>query len=374
MAHAYTPGLKVAARTIIEKTRKLPLLGEVLVKKGDKIPAPTIVAKTELPGKVYPINVAGQLGLGKANELMECMLKKDGDNVKKGELVAQSKGFFGFFRSEYKAPINGTITQISNITGQVIFNAPAIPVQIDAYVDGEVKEEIPNEGVIIKTEGVHIQGIIGLGGETFGEIKIIATDPAQVVEEDQITDELKGKIIVCGSKITTQALAKAGKIGVSGVITGGFDYQDIKDILGEDLGVAITGHEDIGYTLILTEGFGTIPMADRTYNLLKKYEGYKASINGATQIRAGVMRPEIIIVHDHQLEDSTHKNYAQSGLERGDQIRIIRAPYFGKLGKVISLPVELHKVESGTWVRVMTAEVDGKEVLIPRANVEVIEK
>ncbi len=374
MAHAYTPGLKVAAKTLIEKTRKLPLLGQVLVKKGDKIPSATIVAKTELPGKVYPINVAGQLGLGKASELTESMLKKEGDVVKQGEVVAKSKGFFGLFRTEYKAPINGTITQISHITGQVIFNAPAIPVEIDAYVDGIVKEEIPEEGVIMETEGVHIQGIIGLGGEAYGDIMIVAKDPSETVTADMINESMKGKIIVCGSRIMTDALDKARKIGVSGVITGGFDYQDIKNILGKDLGVAITGHENIGYTLILTEGFGTIPMADRTFNLLKKYNGSRASINGSTQIRAGVMRPEIIITHDDQFEDKTSKNYAQSGLEKGDLIRIIRAPYFGKLGKVISLPVELQKVESGTWVRVMTAEVDGEEVLVPRANVEVIEK
>lgn len=374
MAHAYTPGLKVAAKTVIEKTRKLPLLGKVLVKKGDIIPSTTIVAKTELPGKVYPINVAGQLGLGKASELTESMLKKEGDLVKQGEVVAKSKGFFGFFRTEYKAPINGTITQISHITGQVIFNAPAIPVEIDAYVDGLVKEEIPEEGVVMQTEGVHIQGIIGLGGEAYGEIMMVAKDPSETVTVDMIKPDMKGKIIICGSRIMTDALDKAREFGIRGVITGGFDYQDIKDILGRDLGVAITGHENIGYTLILTEGFGNIPMADRTFNLLKKYNGSSASINGSTQIRAGVMRPEIIITHDEQLEDTSTKNYAQAGLEQGDLIRIIRAPYFGKLGKVISLPVELQQVESGTWVRVMTAEVDGKEVLVPRANVEVIEK
>lgn len=373
MAHAYTPGLKVASKTSIEKTRKLPLLGEVLVKKGDNIPSETIVAKTELPGKVYPKNVAGELGLGKANELIDCMLKKEGDSVKSGEIVAQSKGFFGLFKSEYKAPIDGTITQISHITGQVIFNSAAIPVQIDAYVDGDVIEEIPQEGVVMKTEGVHIQGIIGLGGESYGEIMMVAKAPDDIVKTDMINESMKGKILICGSKIMTDALTKAQKIGVAGVITGGFDYQDIKDILGHDLGVAITGHENIGYTLILTEGFGTIPMADRTFNLLKKYEGYKASINGATQIRAGVMRPEIIITHDNPVDVVT-KNYAQAGLEAGDQIRIIRSPYFGKLGKVVRLPVELQKVESGTWVRVMTAEVDGVEVTIPRANVEVIEK
>jgi len=162
-------------------------------------------------------------------------------------------------------------------------------------------------------------------------------------------------------------------MGVIGVIAGGFDYQDIKDILGKDLGVAITGHEKIGLTLILTEGFGTIPMAGRTFHLLKKYAGRFASINGATQIRAGVMRPEIIITHNDDVPAST-KDYTTSGMEPGDQIRVIRAPYFGKLGIVKSLPVEQTQVESGAWVRVLTAEIDGEEVLLPRANIEMIEK
>ncbi|MDA3838931.1 MAG: hypothetical protein PF574_08120 [Candidatus Delongbacteria bacterium] len=374
MAHAYTPGLKVAAKIAIEKTRKLPLLGDVLVKKDDQIDAKTIVAKTELPGKVYPINVAGQLALGKASELPEAMLKKEGDRVEKGEMVAQSKGFFGFFKSEYKAPITGTINQISGITGQVIFNAPAIPVEIDAYVDGKVLEELPKEGVIMGTEGVHIQGIIGLGGETQGEIMMACDSPDTILDENMITESMKGKVIVAGAKATLKALKKAKEIGVNGIITGCFEYQDIKEILGRDLGVAITGHEKIGFTLILTEGFGTIPMANRTFDLLKKYVGHKASINGATQIRAGVMRPEIIITHDDQLDKDGSKNYETAGIEAGDQIRIIRAPYFGKLGTVVSLPVEKHKVESGTWVRVLVANVDGKDVLIPRANIEMIEK
>ena len=36
-------------------------------------------------------------------------------------------------------------------------------------------------------------------------------------------------------------------------------------------------------------------MAEQTFALLKAREGMKTSINGATQIRAGVVRPEILI-------------------------------------------------------------------------------
>ena len=37
MAMAYTPGLKRKASTVITKTRKLPIKGEVLVKEGERI-------------------------------------------------------------------------------------------------------------------------------------------------------------------------------------------------------------------------------------------------------------------------------------------------------------------------------------------------
>ena len=71
-----------------------------------------------------------------------------------------------------------------------------------------------------------------------------------------------------------------------------------RNFFGYDLGVAITGSEEIGITLVITEGFGKIPMAQRTFELLKSRTGAKTSINGATQIRAGVVRPEIIIPHN----------------------------------------------------------------------------
>ena len=52
---------------------------------------------------------------------------------------------------------------------------------------------------------------------------------------------------------------------------GGVDYNTISKILGYSLGVAITGTENTT-TLILTEGFGEINMAERTFNLLKGNE------------------------------------------------------------------------------------------------------
>jgi outer membrane lipoprotein SlyB len=60
---------------------------------------------------------------------------------------------------------------------------------------------------------------------------------------------------------------------VKGVIVGGINGVTINEFLGYEIGVAITGHEDVGLTLIITEGFGRMRMSDRTFNLLKKNEG-----------------------------------------------------------------------------------------------------
>jgi hypothetical protein len=104
------------------------------------------------------------------------------------------------------------------------------------------------------------------------------------------------------------------------------------------------------------------------------------SIDGATQIRAGVIRPEIIVPRSEPgkkrpnipLDDG--KEYAE-GLKAGTLVRIIRQPFFGSLARVIGLPVSLQKMETESKVRVLEVELqDGKLLTLPRANVEIFEE
>jgi hypothetical protein len=372
LAHAYTPGLRVAENTVVRKERRLPLLGEVLVKVGDRLPAETIVAKTELPGKVQTMNAANVLGI-EPDEIERCLIVKPGDPVKEGQVVARAKSFFGLFKAKAQAPITGTLESFSDTTGQVLFREPPQPVQINAYLDGMVTKVFEKEGIEIESRGSFIQGIFGVGGETFGVIHMMVESPDRTLDESMIDGDLSGKILVGGSYVTLAAVWKAVKAGAKGVVAGGFSNMELKQLLGYEQGVAITGTEEFGLTLILTEGFGKINMAHKTFDLLRKNEGLKASISGATQIRAGVIRPEIIIAHPEQ---ALVKETAEEvrGLEEGDIIRIIRAPYFGKLGKVSGLPSALQKLESEAMVRVLEVELEnGDHVILPRANIERIE-
>lgn len=374
MTHAYTPGLKVLAQTVLTKQRRLPLPGEILVSKGDRVTAEQVVARTNLPGNVQTLNVAGLLG-ALPDEIEEAMFKKAGDGIKKDEVIAQSKGLFGLFKSQVKSPINGKIESISKITGQVILREPPIPVEVIGYIDGEVIEIIRSEGVTVQTSGSFIQGIFGIGGETIGELMMATDNPAQVLTEKEIDKSFKDKVIIGGSMVTYTALEHARKIGVKGIVVGGIEDQDLKRFMGYDIGVAITGSENVGLTLIATEGFGELSMADRTFGLLKSLVGRKASINGATQIRAGVMRPEVVVPMDEKAASQRPSDISTgTGLEVGMAVRIIREPFFGAIGKVVALPVKLADIETEAHVRVLEVELeDKKKITLPRANVEIIE-
>ncbi len=373
MAHAYTPGLQVTPESIVEKTRQLPLPGKVLAKSGDRVTAEQVIATTDFPGDVITVNVVNQLGI-EPHDLPEFMLKKEGDTVRENEPIAENKPFFKFMKTTIKSPITGTVESVSSITGQVLLRNPPRKIELRAYIDGVVTEVIPDSGVVITTAATFVQGILGIGGEKNGVLAAAIDKVDAVLTADCIRPEHKGKILFGGSLIEAPALKKALEIGVAGIITGGFSAHDLKEWLGYDLGVAITGDEDVATTLIITEGFGKMAMARRTFDLLKTCEGKRASISGRTQIRAGVMRPEVIVPLAKDPSAVAKGRDAASGLKEGDPVRIIREPYFGRLGKVAGLPPELVKIETEAKVRIMKVELEGGEVItIPRTNVEAIE-
>jgi len=380
MTHAYTPGLRLADKIQIRKDRNLPLPGDVIVKKGDMVKSDDIVARSNLPGKVHSVNVINRLAI-LPNDLHKNMLKKEGDSVVKDEPIAETRPFIKMFKSICLSPITGIIESVSDITGQVLLREPPKPVQISAYIDGKVVDTIEKEGVVIETNATFIQGIFGIGGETTGELQVIVNSPDDIVKPDDIKEEHRDKIIAGGSIIYFDAIKKALDTGVKGIVVGGIRDKDINELLGYDLGVAITGSEDINITIIITEGFGQIRMAQKTFDMLKHRAGSVASINGATQIRAGVVRPEIIVPYNKEetagnpAEDSSTEDNESAGISIGDQVRIIRNPNFGVLGKVKNLPSELQTIETEAMARVLEVEFpDGKTAIVPRANIEAIEE
>lgn len=375
MGAIFTPGLTVSERCIVQRDRRLPLEGEVLVEVGDRVGAGDVVARTELPGKVYPVNVANELGVDPA-QLRSYLLKQEGERVTEGEVIGRTRGILGFFATDSRAIVTSTLESISTVTGIVIFQADPIAVEIDAYINGKVVEVIQGEGCVVQASATLVQGIFGLGGEVQAELAMAVDAPDQTLAPADLDERHAGKIVVGGAYVPLETFRRAAELGVRGLVTGGFDYDEIKDLLGYEIGVAVTGGEKLGLSLVVTEGFGRIEMAPATFELLRSKAGQRASLDGATQIRAGVIRPEIVVTHDEEeVPDAPWVAPEPEGIAVGDTVRGIRSPWFGRIGRVESLPVDLRELPSETQARVLEVVfADGTRALVPRSNVESIER
>jgi hypothetical protein len=376
MGTAYTPGLKVSEGAIISKTRRLPIKGEIAVSVGDEVKPQDIVARAFLPGELHAVKVAEKMGLEPV-EVEESILVKKGDSVKAGEILAKKKTFFGLLTAQCASPVDGTVEYYAPATGHLGIRERPRLLEINAYISGKVSQVMPQEGVVVTTYGTLIQGIFGVGGERQGVIQRVCSSPDEPFTPDRIPSQVEEKILVGGSIVTSDVLRKLSQMGARGVVVGGIVDEELTAFLGYEIGIAITGQEDIGLTLIVTEGFGKMDMAEITFRLLWKLEGKEASINGATQIRAGALRPEVIVPlrSPRDSDRESEREVSSSQLNIGSAVRIIRFPYFGKLATVVSLPPEPREIQTGSKVRMLEAKLleTGETVSVPRANVEIIE-
>ncbi len=369
---AYTPGLAVVPRTYVRKVRSLPVKGEILVKKGQEVSFDTIVGRCYLEGAPYVVKLAEILGVD-PEEVSKYVTVKVGDNVKQGDVIARYSALFGLLKKVITSPISGVVESVSEVTGHVTIREPPRVIEVSAYIKGFVEEVSPGESVVIGTPAAYVQGIIGFGGETHGTLEVVVSRPEDVLDESKVSEAHAGKVIVGGSLVTYEALIKAKKVGVKGIIVGGAKITDIEKVLGYRIGVAITGRENLGYTLILTEGFGKLPMSERAFKIFVENEGSEAALSGATQVRAGVIRPEVIIPLKGSVREEGIESLGEGKMKIGSVVRIIRYPYFGAIGTVVDLPIELQKIETESPVRVVKVKLqDGRIVTVPRANVEII--
>lgn len=370
MASAYTPGLTVSGDAVVRRVRRLPIRGEVLVREGDRVAPGTVVARAQLPGILQTVRVGERLGID-PGEVPHAVSVRAGDRVEREQVLAESKGLFGFFKTRVVSEFAGTVEEVSDVTGSVLVREPSTPVDVDAYLKGAVAEVLPGEGAVVEARGAMVQGIFGVGGERHGAIRVAVNAPDVPLGDEHVRDDDAGRILVGGSGLTHAAIVRAAEVGVRGLIAGGLRDADLVEYLGYDIGVAITGDERIPLSILVTEGFGFLPMAERTFELLRSLDGKAASLNGATQIRAGVIRPEIVVpLAEAGAEPPPDATF---DLREGTAIRCIREPYFGRLGTVTDLPATLVTLDSGTEVRVLRARLaDGEEVTVPRANVEIV--
>ena len=369
MSQVLTPTLQRKSNFKLRKIRELSLPGDLKVKVGDMVNPNDRIAQAEFPGELLILRISENLGID-PKDVIRSLKVQEGQEVSPAQTLCEHKGLFGLFKNVFTAPDKGKIEFINKETGNIGLRLPSYLIELNAYIAGQVVALEDRKSVTIESTCTYIQGIFGVGGEKSGILQSLSVPADTVVTASEIPADCHGKILFGGASGDIDALRTASERGAVGFICGSIDDRALAEYLGYDIGIALTGNEKISMTLILTEGFGKLSFSKTAYELLLKCQGMQASINGATQVRAGALRPEIIVNFPGSLESELA---AEPLMEVGKPIRIIREPYFGLHAKVLEMPFKPEIIETGAEVRILKAELtDGRIVKVPRANVEIL--
>lgn len=186
------------------------------------------------------------------------------------------------------APATGSIRNIDPVKGTLTIEYDRKPLLHYSGVNGTVTEVKDDLEINIDYEGWNAQGIIGFGRQKPGVITFSN-------ELNIPPDVTENSILVVTAPIDIEFLNKAAAAGIGGLIVPSIHYKDLSTYINEDIGVALTGNENIPFPLIIMQGFGEYPLSAPLTEFFKNHNGCQCFIDGHTQIRAGVTRPLIII-------------------------------------------------------------------------------
>ncbi|RMG91757.1 MAG: hypothetical protein D6706_17860 [Chloroflexi bacterium] len=344
----------ISPHTRIRRERLLPLRGDVITRVGQDVSPAQVVARTQLETDLFIVPASEQLGVP-SDEVMAHLLVEIGSQVEQGTPVAEKKGRLGRKR-QVLAPVDGVLYAVSN--GRFVFQQFTYFIELRAMVSGRIINQIPNRGVIIETHGALIQGLWSAGEDTFGKLMVIARTTDSRFVAAHLRAETSGHILVAGRVDDPDVLFKAEENGVRGVITGSVTAT-----------VAEAAHKLI-MPIVAIDGIGKMGMTEPAFQLLKEMDGEETSLfTGISTDRTN--RPEIII--PAPMQPGVEAPKVRKGISVGQQVRILRAPYAGKVGVVTRL--YKHVQQTGIHTVAYGADVkldDEHEVFIPYSNMDVL--
>ena len=343
----------IVGLTSIVRERLVPVAGTVFVRLNQKVSPNEVIAEANWSREHILLDVARMLRVtpNAADRLIK--YKVDDRIAAKAEVAVGS----GLFPHTVTPPRDGRVVAVGG--GQVLLEVGETKIELRAGLPGTIIEIIPNRGAVIQTAGSLIQGIWGNGRIDSGSLVNIAESPEGVLSANRLDVSLRGSILLAGMVKDAEALKAAGELPVRGLILSSL-YPSLIPVARE-----------MRYPIMVTEGFGALPMNSAAYKLLSTNAKRDVTVNAEVYDRYSGARPEAII----QLPISSDPPSPREVQEfaAGLQVRMRRPPALGMIGTIVAIPPGLTMLPSG--LRAPSAEVkleNGETVIAPLVNLEVV--
>lgn len=370
---------RVRLNSFLRVKRSLKAKGAIKASVGQVVEPKDILGTYDLSGGFTKVNLSRELQV-KGSDVKSYLKKSLGDKIFKGELLASKLGVFG--EKEILSPTDAILHSYNEEKGELTLQYLPAKVYVPAGVYGIVEQKTALNEVIIKTMAHEIFGIFGTGRQREGFL-VILDGKGNLTSKQQITKDLKGNIVVSGALVYRDALQSAINLGVAALITGGLNLQDFVSIAGavnesasfESITKMGT---DIGTDVIVTEGFGPLPLGEDIFELVSKYNGsYCFAYGNSATLILPAGDPDVILklrkVEFPKIERSPERaqEVLAKEVEVGQKVRLVWPPFMGLQGRVIFVDRTPTLLPSGISTHLLTIETKVKVLKVPFTNVEI---
>lgn len=369
--------LRVETDIVTRVHRSLKGRGRLNVQAGQEVAPDHIIGSSEVSSGFRTVNLATLLSVS-PKEVKNFLKREVGQKIYKGELLAfKAKGFFHPQRI-VTAPTDGLIDFLNPQTGEIRITFLPKKVDLPAAVYGVVEAVDQNRGVvIIRTQVSKIYGMFGTGKARDGILTMVSKRD-ELVTASKIPQNLGEEILVGGGLIYKETISEAISLGINGIITGGINAKDYKGMAGGRLIFPKKLDNDIGISIIVCEGFGSIPIGEDIHEMLLNYNGRFVLIDGnlavvnlpsfesscMNAIRKTKLPSLAPLVREY--------NERQIGeVKLNQKARVVGSSFAGEQGKIIAIDASDTLLPSGIRTYLVTLETKRRKIKVPSTNIEI---
>jgi hypothetical protein len=331
----------------------LPAACDVLVQEGAHVVPDDRLARCAGAGAVRGIDISAALEDNGAVSAGAVRVYP-GEQVEAGAtLFSRRRGWLG--HDVVRAPIAGEVLGWSG--GSLFLRERRPPLDRFATLLGEVEEVADGRGVVVRAPARRVHGIWGGGGERRGRIELASCAPEDTLAWRQVRPRHSGAILVAGVLDDPCAVRRAHSLHVRGIVVGSAPLA-LREFL-----------EDAPLPVVITEGWGRLPMASPVYALLRRHRGQAAAIVGAA-----AWPGEGAMLYLQPTEDEARGSLDPLIGESGAAVRLTGGSHLGELGRIVGRAPFWDRTPLGAWAEGAEVRLEsGRQAFVPLANLEALE-
>lgn len=373
--------IRIEKDIVTHVVRVLQGKGTLNVNVGQQVSPEEIIGTGEVTSGFRTLNLSTLLSVA-PEQVEKFLIKQIGQRIYQGELLAYKKGGLFTAKKQITSPTDGILDFFNNKTGELKISLAPKKADLPAGVYGIVDMVDNSRGqVMIRTQVSRIYGICGSGRSRDGILRILGKKD-ELVPKNMIQNKFDGQILVGGSLFFKDTISASISAGVSGIITGGINATDYKGMAGGRLSFPKKLDNDIGISIIVCEGFGSIPLGDDIFGQLKEYEGRFVFIDGNKAVVSlpSPVSSSLIKIKSTGIPMLQQNNGFVSGnpaeqvlqLSVGMKVRVVGNYYLAVQGELLAVDDSPTLLPSGIKTCLATVETASKKIQVPVANLEVM--